>query len=67
MTKATIGVISRYLMQVSMPWLADARCKQKFPQVDPLNAICAGEEGGNKDTCQVNSFEWILEKYLKIC
>ena len=40
-------------MQVTMPWLTDANCKQKFPQVDTLNAVCAGEDGGNKDTCQV--------------
>ena len=41
-------------MQVAMPWLTDARCKQKYPQVDATNAICAGETGDYKDTCQVN-------------
>jgi len=29
-------------MQVTMPWLTDASCKQKFPQVDTINAVCAG-------------------------
>ena len=36
-----------------MPWLTDADCKYKYPTVDPVNAVCAGVEGGNKDTCQV--------------
>ena len=49
------GTVSRYLLQVSLPWLTDARCAQKYPTVDVSNAICAGETGGNKDTCQGDS------------
>jgi len=29
-------------MEVTMPWLTDADCKQKFPEVDTINAVCAG-------------------------
>ena len=38
-----------------MPWLSDAKCKQKYPTVDSTNMICAGETSENKDTCQVNN------------
>jgi len=54
-TTSAGGSVSRYLIQVAMPWLTDARCKQKYPQVDALNAICAGETGDYKDTCQGDS------------
>ena len=40
-------------MQVSMPFLTDARCKQKYPDVNSAIKVCAGETGQNKDTCQV--------------
>ena len=40
-----------------MPWLTDARCKQKYPAIaEIVNSICAGETGDNTDTCQVNKF-----------
>jgi secreted trypsin-like serine protease len=42
-----------------MPVLTDARCEQRFDgannMVDPPTQICAGEVGGNKDTCQGDS------------
>ena len=48
------GSTSRYLMQVAMPILTDASCKQKYPEISNISTgICAGETGGNKDTCQV--------------
>ena len=40
--------------------MTDARCKQKYPQVDALNAICAGETGDYKDTCQVKFNKLLL-------
>jgi enterokinase len=49
------GSVSRYLMEVAMPFLTDARCVQKYPAVDVTNAVCAGETGENKDTCQGDS------------
>jgi len=48
------GAVTRLLMQVAMPWLTDARCKQKY-NCDPINSVCAGETGQNKDTCQGDS------------
>ena len=45
-----------------MPWLTDARCKQKYPAIaEIVNSICAGETGDNTDTCQVNSNYEILK------
>ena len=56
-TTESNGAITRYLMEVPMPWLTDARCKQKYPAIaDITNSICAGETGDNTDTCQVNKF-----------
>jgi secreted trypsin-like serine protease len=50
------GSLSRYNMQVAMPVLTDARCKQRFgANLDPNLGICAGEVGNNKDTCQGDS------------
>ena len=37
-----------------MPWLTDVRCKEKYPTANVTVAVCAGETGGNLDTCQVN-------------
>ena len=49
------GSTSRFLMQVAMPILTDASCQQKYPEIsDVSTGFCAGETGGNKDTCQVN-------------
>jgi hypothetical protein len=49
-------------MEVPMPWLTDARCKQKYPAIaEIVNSICAGETGDNTDTCQVNSNFKILK------
>jgi secreted trypsin-like serine protease len=42
-------------MEVEMPFLTDARCKQKYPTVNTVVAVCAGEDGQNKDTCQGDS------------
>ena len=39
--------------QVTMPWLNDQRCKEKYPTANVTVAVCAGETGGNLDTCQV--------------
>jgi secreted trypsin-like serine protease len=41
-------------MQVTMPWLSDSQCIQKY-SINPAICICAGETGGNKDTCQGDS------------
>ena len=49
------GSGTRYLMQVTVPWLTDARCFQKY-NVNPINSVCAGETGNNKDTCNVRNF-----------
>ena len=47
------GSANRYLMQVSMPILTDAKCKQRYSSANTLSQVCAGETGQNKDTCQV--------------
>ena len=36
--------------------LSKERCVERFDDVDVTQQICAGEEGGLKDTCQVNRF-----------
>jgi hypothetical protein len=40
------------LMEVEMPILTDARCKQKYPNSFTAVHLCAGDNQ-NKDTCQV--------------
>ena len=42
-------------MEVSMPFLNDSRCKQRYPEVNSQTQVCAGEVGQNKDTCQVKN------------
>ena len=32
--------------------LTDAACTQKY-SINPAICVCAGDTGGNKDTCQV--------------
>jgi len=54
-TLSSGGVTSRYLMEVQMPLLTDARCKQKYTTVNTAVAVCAGETGQGKDTCQGDS------------
>jgi secreted trypsin-like serine protease len=50
------GSVSRYLMQVQMLHLTDARCKQRFgTSVDTNLQMCGGDVGGNLDTCQGDS------------
>ncbi len=64
-TTESNGAVTRYLMEVPMPWLTDARCKQKYPAIaEIVNSICAGETGDNTDTCQVNSTYKILKEYM---
>ena len=53
------GAVTRLLMQVAMPWLTDARCIQKY-NIDPTNSVCAGEDGQNKDTCQVGKIKSVF-------
>ena len=50
--------MSNFLNQVTMPWLTDERCKQKYPTSNPVVHICAGETGGLKDTCQVSKINF---------
>ena len=47
-------------MQVSMPFLNDTRCVQRYSDVNPQLQICAGEIGQNKDTCQVLKYFLLL-------
>ena len=47
------GAVSQFLMQVSMPFLTDARCLSRYSEVNTQSQVCAGEIGQNKDTCQV--------------
>jgi hypothetical protein len=47
------GAVSQYLMQVSMPFLTDLRCSKKYSEINAQSQVCAGENGQNKDTCQV--------------
>ena len=68
-TTSSGGSTSRYLMQVSMPWLTDSVCIQKYPQIFNIdNSVCAGETGGNKDTCQVikNFFNFFRKDFTKL-
>ena len=45
--------ISEYLIKKTSNRLTDAACIQKY-SINPAIIICAGDTGGNKDTCQVN-------------
>ena len=39
-----------------MPFLSDARCRQKFGSAADVSVmVCAGETGEGKDTCQGDS------------
>jgi len=52
--------------QVTMPWLSDARCKEKYPTANVTVAVCVGETGGNLDTCQVSiELEIICQFWFK--
>jgi hypothetical protein len=42
-------------MQVQLPILTNNDCKYKYGQLVDTNAqLCAGIDGGDKDTCQVS-------------
>ena len=59
------GSLSRYNMQVAMPVLTDARCKQRFgANLDPRLGICAGEVGNNLDTCQVRDCDKLINCFV---
>lgn len=54
------GFSSNRLMEVEMPILSEFDCNRKYLNthniyVNTLNSICAGEQGGGKDTCQGDS------------
>jgi len=50
------GSVSRYNMQVQMPHLHDARCRERFgTRVNTTEQCCAGEVGFGLDTCQGDS------------
>ena len=53
-TTSSGGSLSRILLEVVLPVLTDARCKQKY-NVNVLTGFCAGDDGANKDTCQGDS------------
>ncbi|RNA20811.1 Serine ase stubble [Brachionus plicatilis] len=57
------GYPTRYLLEVELPILSDSRCKEKYPRVNTQIALCAGEEGQNKDTCQGDSGGPLVVKY----
>jgi len=40
--------------------LTDSACIQKYG-INAAIDVCAGETGGNKDTCQVSNFKVYLE------
>jgi trypsin len=52
----TGGNSNRYLLQAYLPVLTDARCRSKFPtyNIDSYTQVCAGEQFGNKDFCDVH-------------
>jgi secreted trypsin-like serine protease len=53
-TTSSGGRISNVLMEVPLPVVTDAKCKQAYPRVAP-SSICAGYDEGGKDTCQGDS------------
>ena len=48
------GGVHRYLMEVEMSILSQARCSQKYPSHQSAIELCAGDNEG-KDTCQGDS------------
>lgn len=64
-TLASGGSVSRYLQEVKMPFLTDARCRAKYgTAADTTVHVCAGETGGGKDTCQGDSGGPLVVKHL---
>ena len=47
--------LSRELQEVELPILTDEECKIKYKLTDKRYSFCAGETGGNKDTCNGDS------------
>jgi len=59
------GSVSRYLQEVKMPFLSDARCRQKFGSAADVSVmVCAGETGEGKDTCQGDSGGPLTVKHI---
>jgi hypothetical protein len=62
------GPTTTRLMQVAMPILTDARCKQRYSQMyNTASQICAGEYSVGLGACQVkelNNVEIGLIEYL---
>lgn len=60
------GQSSRYLLAAQTQVLSDARCRQKFSSygIDSSTQLCAGDNGQNKDFCEVISFSIL---YPLIC
>lgn len=53
------GEGSKVLREVALPILSDTSCRlfalDKTSPVNTVTQICAGRDGGNKDTCQGDS------------
>lgn len=46
--------------------LSNTRCKERFSDVDETQQICAGDENGTTDTCQVENFCLCLSFFFEI-
>jgi secreted trypsin-like serine protease len=54
-TTSSGGPLSDVLMEVPLPVVTDAKCKQAYPKVTIGSSICAGYDEGGKDACQSDS------------
>ncbi len=50
-----VGPSPDELQELDIPVVSDADCTESYPEYDPKEMVCAGEQTGTKDSCQGDS------------